>query len=73
MVDDFGTKSKHIVGNSWPVLKAILGYKYHRNHSMKSISTDHSQNPQQKVVVVVVVCFSYIFVFDCFVSAHVAL
>ena len=25
-------KSKEMVGNSWTVLKVILGHKYHHNH-----------------------------------------
>ena len=39
-------KSKETVGNSWTILKVILGHKSHQNHKMRSISTDYSQNPQ---------------------------
>ena len=39
-----------MVGNSWTVLKVILGHKYH-NCLMRSKSTDHSQNLKQKVCV----------------------
>ena len=42
-------KFKETVGNSWAVLKVILGHKYHHSHYMRSISADYSQNPQQKV------------------------
>ena len=38
-----------MVGNSWTVLKVILGHIYHHNHHMRSISADYSQNLQQKV------------------------
>ena len=31
-------------------LKVILGHKYHHNHYMRSISTNYSLNPQQKVI-----------------------
>ena len=29
---EYGVKSKETVGNSWTVLKVILGHKYHHNH-----------------------------------------
>ena len=54
-------KSKETVGNSWTVLKVILGHKYHHNHYMRSISTDYSQNPQQKVGCCVCFCFCFCF------------
>ena len=41
-------KSKETVGNSWTVLKVILG--------QNSISTDYSQNPQQKVSLFIYFC-----------------
>ena len=44
-----GKLSKATFGNSWTVLKVIWGHKYHHDHEMMSISTDYSQNPQQKV------------------------
>ena len=49
-------KSKETVGNSWTVSKVILGHKYHHNHYMRSISTDYSQNPQQKVIFFIYFC-----------------
>ena len=30
--EDSRVKSKETVGNSWTVLKVILGHKYHHNH-----------------------------------------
>ena len=30
-------KSKETVGNSWTILKVILGHKYHHNHSCAEI------------------------------------
>ena len=38
----------------------FAGSQTHHNHSMRSISTNYSLNPEQKVI------FSYIFVSDCF-------
>ena len=31
-IDKCTVKSKEMVGNSWTVLKVILGQKYHHNH-----------------------------------------
>ena len=49
-------KSKETVGNSWTVLKVILGHKHHHNHSMRSVSTEYSQNPQQKMIFFIYFC-----------------
>ena len=57
----FGVKSKETVGNSWTVLKVILGRKYHHNHSVRSISTDYSQNPQQKMSFIVYCCLRLLY------------
>ena len=38
------------VGNSWDILNAILGHKYHSNQSNGFISNEWSQNLQQKWV-----------------------
>ena len=57
----FWVISKETVGNSWTVLKVILGHKYHHNHSVRSISTDYSQNPQQKVSFIVYCCLRLLY------------
>ena len=57
----FWVISKETVGNSWTVLKVILGHKYHHNHSVRSISTDYSQNPQQKMRFIVYCCLRLLY------------
>ena len=32
LLENYRVKSKETVGNSWTVLKVILGHKYHHNH-----------------------------------------
>ena len=36
-------KSKETVGNSWTVLKVILGHKYHHNQSLNEVRMYHLQ------------------------------
>ena len=42
------------------LFKVILGHKYHYNHQMRSLSTDYSQNPQQKVSFIIIIFLSLI-------------
>ena len=58
-------KSKETVGNSWTVLKVILGHKYHHNHWMRSFYIYQLQ-PKSRFRYKWCFLFPYIFVFDCF-------
>ena len=35
--DDLGVISKEALGNSWGILSAILGHKYHQNHPERNL------------------------------------
>ena len=39
--DDLRVITKEALGNSWGILSAILGHKYHQNHLQPKIVFDH--------------------------------
>ena len=44
----YGVNIQVTVGNSWDILNAILGHKYHQNLSNRVVSSECSQHLQQK-------------------------
>ena len=51
-----GVMSKERVGNSWDILNAVFGNKYHQNHSKRFISSDWSQNLQKVSLSFIILC-----------------
>ena len=39
--DDLRVISKEALGNSWDILSAILGHKYHQNHPERNFATEN--------------------------------
>ena len=37
VADDLRVVSKEALGNSWGILSAILGHKYHQNHPVRNL------------------------------------
>ena len=57
-------KSKETVGNSWTVLKVILGHKYHHKHTekncnLRTLSREAANIGTKEALIIIIIMYIY--------------